>query len=202
MPQKIAILGGTFNPVHNGHLHLACAVHQLYHFDHVLIIPTNLPPHKQSLDLCSNQDRFHMCQLAFGTLPGFEVSDIEFRISGKSYTVHTLERLREKYLDAEFFLLMGGDMFMTFHRWYRYLDILELAKVIAVARTPGEYETLKVQQKIHKEYGGRTEVLDLPVVCVSSTQIRNDLRKGKAVTHLIPHKVLAYIKENHLFEGE
>ena len=62
-----------------------------------------------------------MCQLAFGTLPGFEVSDIEFRISGKSYTVHTLERLREKYLDAEFFLLMGGDMFMTFHRWYRCL---------------------------------------------------------------------------------
>lgn len=202
MAQRIAILGGTFNPVHYGHLHLACAVHELFCFDRVLIIPTNLPPHKQSSGLCSNQDRFHMCQLAFGSLPRFEVSDIEFHIPGKSYTVNTLEKLQEQYPDAEFFLLMGGDMFMTFHQWYRYQDILERAKVVAVARNAGEYSRLAEQQEKHKEYAGRAEVLDLSVVCVSSTQVRNDLRHGKPVDHLVPRGVLAYIKENHLFEGE
>lgn len=202
MAQKIAILGGTFNPVHNGHLHLACAVNDYCHFDHVLVIPTNLPPHKQTCDLVSNEHRFEMCRLAFKGIPGFEVSDIEFRLAGKSYTVRTLQQLRKYYPNAEFYLLMGSDMFLSFHLWYRYQDILDMSKIIAIARNSGEYSLLKAQEKRHEEYEGRVKILDFPTVSISSTQIREAIRNHQSVSGLLPSEVLEYIKKNHLFEGE
>ena len=125
---RIGIFGGTFNPPHSGHVHLARTLAKALQLNRVLIIPANLPPHKQAQMLASGADRMQMCRLAFpDTL--FEVSDIELSRGGKSYTCDTLAALREKYADASLYLFMGTDMLLTFHQWRAPREILRMCRL-------------------------------------------------------------------------
>ena len=124
---RTGIFGGTFNPIHNGHIKLARAYRSELELDRMLVIPTRIPPHKVSTELADGKDRLQMCRLAFAGQPEFEVSDIELCRTEPSYTVDTLEALHARWPEDELFLLTGSDMFLTFERWRRYREILGAA---------------------------------------------------------------------------
>ena len=132
---KTGICGGTFNPIHNGHLHIVEEFRRGLGLDRVLLIPTRVPPHKAAPDLASAGERFAMCRLAAQGKPWLELSDIEMRREGKSYTAETLEELSALYPQDQFYLLMGEDMFLTLGRWYRPETIFSLASELLTSES-------------------------------------------------------------------
>ena len=131
---KLGILGGTFNPLHAGHLHVAGEFARLLELDRVLLIPTRVPPHKRAQQLVPGRQRLKMCRLATEGNPLFAVSGVEIRRRGKSYTVDTLAYLRRKYPRDRLFLLMGEDMFLTLDSWRRASEIIKMAAIAAAPR--------------------------------------------------------------------
>jgi len=203
--QKIAIFGGTFNPPHMGHIRLVNAFEEQRGFDKVLIIPTYIPPHKESKQLASCEDRLQMCHLAFSE-PIFEVSDIEIKREGKSYTYDTLIQLAEIYKDAQFYLIIGSDMFLTFHEWKRAEDIFDLCTVCASMRE--DDETLADLQEYAKKFfpkqADKLKIVlsDFEPLEVSSTQLRQMLADGQDVSNLVPKAVVEYINSRGLYDAE
>lgn len=200
--QKIGILGGTFNPIHNGHIRLAEACDKELHFDKILLIPTNLPPHKQAPELCSNQDRYNMCKLAVKGNPLFEVSDIEFRLGGTSYTYRTLQALKKQCPDSVLYLIVGSDMFFTFRQWKRYEEILSMCILVAASRNPMEHEKMLEMQRSFSHEGFTSIVIRNEVYPLSSTELRELMKAGKEIVELVPPAVLAYIEEHRLFSDK
>lgn len=133
MPMKIALYGGTFNPPHFGHVRLLEAFCREIAFDKVLIVPDKRPVHKICEDLALDSERLDMCRLAFPD-PQYEVSDMEITRPSDSYTVYTVRALDAQYPQAEIFLLMGSDMFLSFHKWYHYRELLERCTLCVAAR--------------------------------------------------------------------
>lgn len=199
--QKIAILGGTFNPIHNGHIRLALSCHRELNFDKILVIPTNVPPHKETENLCSNWDRFEMCRLAVKEMPLFEVSDIEYRIGGRSYTVNTLRALRREYPDASFYLLVGSDMFFTFRQWRSYRDILSGCTLVGASRNFEEHQKMLDVCASFQREGFDAVVIQNDVYVLSSTDLRRLMQEHKDISAYVCPDVLRYIREHSLFGG-
>lgn len=193
--ERFGIYGGTFNPIHNGHLHLIRAACAQLSFDRLLVVPANIPPHKAATDLASNRDRLEMARLATAGMPGVWVSDIELRARGKSYTVLTLERLRALFPECRFTLLMGADMLESFDRWHRWQDILKLADIAAFARNEGEEALLERKAALI----GRARVVRVEPLPLSSTLVREKVRRGEDISGLVPEPVAAYIYEKGLY---
>lgn len=193
--ERFGIYGGTFNPIHNGHLHLIRAACAQLSFDRLLVVPANIPPHKAATDLASNRDRLEMARLATAGMPGVWVSDIELRARGKSYTILTLERLRALFPECRFTLLMGADMLESFDRWHRWQDILKLADIAAFARNEGEESLLERKAALI----GRARVVRVEPLPLSSTLVREKVRRGEDISGLVPEPVAAYIYEKGLY---
>ena len=193
--ERFGIYGGTFNPIHNGHLHLIRAACAQLSFDRLLVVPANIPPHKAAVDLASNRDRLEMARLATAGMQGVWVSDIELRARGKSYTVLTLERLRALFPECSFTLLMGADMLESFDRWHRWQDILKLADIAAFARNEGEESLLERKAALI----GRARVVRVEPLPLSSTLVREKVRRGEDISGLVPEPVAAYIYEKGLY---
>lgn len=191
---KVGIFGGAFSPVHKGHIALAKAAYKELKLNEMLIIPTAQSPHKENSVPFS--DRLEMCNIAFKDIDGFAVSDIEKKLGGKSYTINTLRALKEIYpKNTEFYLIIGGDMLFYFEHWYRYEALLKECHVVAAARENDSYADLY-------EYAnelGRVKVLNLPVIEVSSSYIREKIRKGEEVGDLVPAEVMEYINLRGLY---
>lgn len=196
--ERIGIFGGTFNPIHNGHLHLLKETQAALSFDKILLIPAGIPPHKAPKSLASGADRLEMARLAAMEMENVSVSDIELKSGGRSYTIHTLLKLKTLFPEAAFTLIMGADMLLSFDQWYRWRDILALASLAAAARSDGEYESLVEKGKAL----GRTQVVRLTPFPVSSTQVREKLAAGEDVSGLLPHRVLSYILKKGLYQSE
>lgn len=197
---KIGIFGGAFNPIHNGHLALAKSYFENLKLDKVLFIPTAVPPHKTSDYLVSAQDRLNMARLAVSDYSVFEVSDIEFKRQGKSYTYDTLAELRNIYVDDEFYLIIGADQFLTFHYWYRYQEILDMVTICTSAReNEQEKKSLYDYAKSHTEMRGKFYIADYPVIKVSSSEIREKIKKGEDTSSLMPKIVYNYIVEKGIY---
>ena len=165
----------------------------------MLVIPTCVSPHKSNKGLIAFEDRAKMCELAFAKEiedGKFEISNIEKRMGGTSYTINTIRELKRQYPDdAVFYLIIGGDMLFCFDKWYRYEALLGECKVVAAARENSEYSDMC-------EYAaemGRIKVLNLHVTEVSSTEIREKLKNGESITGLVPEAVEDYIKERGLY---
>ena len=197
---KTGIYGGTFNPIHRGHIHLAEEFARRLGLDRVLLIPTRVPPHKAAPDLASGKDRLAMCRLAVGEKTNLEVSDIEMRREGKSYTAETLEELRRLYPQDEFYLLMGEDMFLTVEHWYRPETIFFLAVVCATPRSLHGMGKLQAKKDEYaSRYGARCVLEDIPYLPVSSTQVREWAAQGKDIVPLVPEAVAAYIESRGIY---
>lgn len=199
---KIGIFGGTFNPPHKAHRYLAKEMKRCAELDKIIIIPTFVPPHKQTTHLQSGSDRLEMCKRNFFE-SYFEISDIEIIRQGKSYTVDTLEALRKKYPNDELFLIIGSDMLLSFHQWYRYRDILSLATLCVASRedevsfgTLVEYAETTLGKSREK---GEIIISKIPPVELSSTLIRKKIADGADVSDLLCAEVFNYIKEKGLY---
>lgn len=194
--KKTGIFGGAFNPVHNGHVRLAEEAVKQLKLRKLLIIPTYVSPHKHT-ELLPYEDRAEMCRRAFGHIPGAEVSDIEVRLGGTSYSINTIRALKELYPDESFFLLIGGDMLFSFEKWYRYESILKEVKVCAAAR---DGDSLADMMEYANELG-RIKVLPTQVVEMSSTEVREKAAAGGDISGMVPQGVADYIREKGLYKA-
>lgn len=193
--RKTGIFGGAFNPVHNGHVRLAEEAVKQLKLRRLLIIPTFVSPHKHT-DLLPYEDRAEMCRRAFGHIPGTEVSDIEVKLGGTSYTINTVRALRELYPEENFFLLIGGDMLLSFDKWYKYESLLKETKVCAAAR---DGDSLADMMEYANELG-RIKVLPTQAVEMSSTQVREAAAAGQDISGMVPQGVAEYIREKGLYK--
>ena len=197
---KLGILGGTFNPLHAGHLHVAGEFARLLELDRVLLIPTRVPPHKRAQQLVPGRQRLKMCRLATEGNPLFAVSGVEIRRRGKSYTVDTLAYLRRKYPRDRLFLLMGEDMFLTLDSWRRASEIIKMAAIAAAPRG-GSSVKMKAKKERLEAMGASVWLCPITFLPVSSTEIRRRVRAGESLEGLLSPDVAAYIKKKRLYEG-
>ena len=168
--------------------------------DRVLLIPTRVPPHKAAPDLASAGERFAMCRLAAQGKPWLELSDIEMRREGKSYTAETLEELSALYPQDQFYLLMGEDMFLTLGRWYRPETIFSLASVCTTPRSPDGLDALRQKALEYTgQFQARCFLEHIPYLPISSTQVRQAVARGEDVSGLVPQAVATYMKERGLY---
>lgn len=204
---RIGIYGGAFNPIHNGHLHLLDTLYRAQTpfggLDKLLIVPTANPPHKSAGDLIPATHRIAMIRLAVEPLPyadNIEISTIELESREKSYTYTTLVKLKEVYPNGEFVLFIGSDQLFDFQKWYRYQDILKLARVRAITRQECQRQAVADFLTRNKDLAGISVLVAQPVV-VSSTQIRQRVAQGERIADLVPAAVADYIQEKGLYRG-
>lgn len=198
---KIAVFGGTFNPVHKGHIHLANRFAQILRVDRVLLIPASIPPHKRAPALAPGEDRLAMCRLACGTSGVLKASGLEIRRGGLSYTSDTLRELKALYPDSELYLITGEDMFLTLEQWHEADMIFSLATVYAAPRSRSGSGRLREYASALARKGARTRVEDIRYLPVSSTRVREAVRKGENISAYVPEPVARYISEKHLYLG-
>ena len=200
---KIGIYGGTFDPIHRGHLTAAKAVRDALGLNKLLLVVDSIPPHKElPADSAGNEDRLAMTELATAELGKWaEVSDIELRRQGKSYTSDTLRQLKAMYPDDELWLIVGSDMFLSFHTWHEPEVIASLAGIAAVSRLEENEDDAFAAQKKHLEaaYGAHIVTVKNPnVIEVSSTEVREALSRGEGRAYL-SDAVYGYIARKHLY---
>ena len=197
---KIGIFGGSFDPVHKEHIHLAQAAVQELGLDTLLIMPAYAPPHKPYKRLTADEHRLEMCRLAFADIPNVQVSDFEITQKGTSYTYLTCRHLKSLYPTAQLFWLVGTDMLRDFPTWKNPEDILSNATLVVCARNEQDGWLQAEQQVFYKRFGKRFTVLSYQGQDVSSTKIRVLAAAGENVAHLVGDKVQAYIREQKLYE--
>ncbi|MEI3377232.1 MAG: nicotinate-nucleotide adenylyltransferase [Coriobacteriales bacterium] len=199
MRERIGIMGGTFDPVHNGHLAVAASVAKQLDLDRVLFIPTGNPNFKQGLKIAPASERAHMVALAIKGEPLFQLDLREVERSGVTYTADTLEELTRCHEGAQLFFIMGTDSALTLPGWKRAEDVARLCTVV-VAKRPGQ-STRQVREVLAASLLDFDVVyLDVPQVDVSSTQLRERIAQGRDVSDMIPTSVMAYIDQTGLYQ--
>ena len=199
---KIGVFGGTFNPIHNGHLNLAMNALKEFNLKKIFFIPTYISPHKCIEDHVSSNDRLQMCKIATANYKNFEVLDIEVARKGISYTVDTLISLKKMFPTDQLFLIMGQDSFFDILSWKEYKKIFTLCTLLVMRRDTTDYLSLKNQMDILSNLGASVNFLNAEKYTVSSTAIRNKIKENRNVLDLIPLKVWSYINENELYAGK
>ena len=191
---KIGLYFGTFNPIHVGHLIIANHMAENADLDQVWMVVTPHNPHKKKATLLDDYHRLQMVHLATEDFPKLKPSDIEFKLSQPNYTVNTLVHLEEKFPNHQFSLIMGEDNLKSLHKWKNYEVILNNHDIYVYPRISSEAENLELKNhhKIH--------LIDAPIVEISSTFIRNNIKEGKNVQPLLPAKVWEYIDHNNFYK--
>lgn len=218
---NVGIFGGTFNPVHYGHLRAAEEVHERLSFDKILFIPSGKPPLK-TREIAPAEDRYEMLRIALKGNPFFGLSDIECRKKGKAYTVETLKELTLLHPGTRFFFILGIDAFLDIPHWWHPEELVSMTDFVVISR-PGylfslmcESPYLKTGKKLLREVDlARNEtniiklkanryaiLLRLTPVGISATQIRQALRQGKSIKYLLPPEVQSYIITHRLYTKE
>ena len=200
---RVGIYGGAFAPIHNGHVAAAKEFMRQMWLDVLFVIPTGTSPHKQLDRRASDEDRLEMCRLAFEGIEGVIVSDLEIRRKGKSYTVDTLRELSAE--DRRLFLLCGTDMILTLDTWKDTDKIFELAYPTYIRREEDKSLDAQLVSKVteyRNKYGKNVVRINAPAIELSSSEIREKLRRGEDVSALLPPAVAAYIKDKELSRNE
>lgn len=195
---KIGLFGGSFNPIHNGHINLATSVKDSLGLDKVILIPSKKSPHKDSSAYVSNTHRLNMCRLAIQGLRGFEVSDFEINRDTISYSIYTVEYFNSKYPNDILYLLIGSDMLLTFDTWKEYKRILSMVKLAVVSRQNGDMQSLLLKAQSLKPYGDAI-ILNTPPLEISSTEVRKKVAFNEECSCILDEKVVQYIKSNGLY---
>jgi len=197
---NLGVLGGTFDPIHLGHLKMAQAAYQAVGLDKVLFVPAGDPPHKQNLPLTPARQRVKMVSLAIADHPHFELSTVDIDRPGPHYTVDTVTRLRTAYrLSAEeCFFIIGGDSFVDLPDWYKPQQLLNSCR-LAVIHRPGFWPNLTKLTGLFPNLTERITWVAMPPDPVSSTNLRRLIGRGNAVDHLLPKTVWDYIQQAGLY---
>jgi nicotinate-nucleotide adenylyltransferase len=200
--KQIGIMGGTFDPVHFGHLFAAEAARDSFNLDHVMFLPVGNPPHKQGRMITSTHHRLRMLELAVAGNPGFSVSLLETMRPGISYTIDTLLALRGLHPAASLYFIIGGDTLLELEGWKRFDEIAALCSFIVYHR-PGIHHGAALQQveRLKGSYRARISLLEGPRLDISSSDIRSRVSKGKPIRYLVPDGVKEYIEKFQLYMG-
>ncbi len=191
--EKLGIFGGTFDPPHIAHLLAAEGVRDHLKLDKIIFVPAAIPPHKQKRGVIAAKHRFEMVKLAIRDNPAFELSDTELHRKGPSYTIETLREMKREHENAEIFFIMGIDLLMEFDTWKEPNRILEECTLVAMNR-PG-FDLAVVD----KDLLSRIELVNVPSVDVSSTNVRRRVKSGRSIRYLVPADVEDYIHRNAIY---
>jgi len=187
----VGLFGGTFNPIHFGHLITSQRVKELRNLEKIILMPCNISPFKvKKSDLLEGDKRIKMLELAIGGNPAYEISDYELKKGGISYTYDTIMHLKESYSEIE--LIIGFDNILDFHKWYKPEEIVKEAKIVVLTR-----KTDDMARK--NEYFDNAIFVDSPTIEISSTEIRDRIREGLAIEYLVPRLVVDYIRKEKLY---
>lgn len=197
MRMRIGILGGTYDPIHNGHIHIGQHVADQLGLTQILLIPSRTPPHRPAPQATSQQ-RMAMCQLAAPGDPRFGVSDIELRRSGPSYTIDTLEALA--YEAATLLLILGADAAALLPQWYRAPDLGRVCELVVVNRPGTAIDSTPIVTAI-PTLAGRVHTIHAPEYDVSSSMVRQRCAAGQSITDLVPPRVAEYIAHHGLYRS-
>ena len=198
--KKIGIMGGTFDPVHNGHLLIAENAYEQLALDEVRFIPTGRSPHKQGKQITDGAHRLQMVKLAITDNPAFVADDIELRSEELSYSYITLQRLCQNAPDDEFYFIMGGDSLRDFKTWYHPEIICSCATLVAAIRDDCDREHLMVYAKeLEQLYSARVRLIRTPNLSVASSELRRRIGAGETIRYQVPEAVRFYIQSNHLY---
>lgn len=196
---RIGIYGGSFNPVHNGHIHLAVSAVNEMKLDRLYLVPSGISPHRSSAEYASGDDRLEMLKLACMVSEKLDVCDYEIRKDRKSYTIYTVEEFRRRFPNDELFLLVGSDMLMIFETWNQFEDILKETVLVVVSRKSGDIAELEKKAESLRKYGSiivcRAEPLE-----ISSTEIRKKIEKNENLSCYLDKNVVQYITSNKLYK--
>ena len=200
---KTAIYGGSFNPPHLGHVKAAATVWEKLEPDRFLIIPTNIPPHKDIAEGSpSPEQRMELCRLAFQDIPGVELSDMEIKREGRSYSADTVSILREKYPEDELYLVIGSDMFLSFCQWYKFQYLLENCVLTVLSREEDDRRELEeFKAEMEAKYSARVLLLSHEPLPMSSEDVRDRLRLGLG-SDMLPDAVYAEIIRKRYYDAE
>lgn len=196
--KNLAIFGGTFNPVHFGHLLIAEQAYNFFEIDHIIFMPAGIPPHKESSHIIAPEHRLNMVRLAIKDNDNFSCSDYELNKRGKSFTVQTLKYFQQKNIAEEIFFIIGADSLVDIFNWREPSYILANSTLI-VARRPGYDLKQYLQNEKYKPYRNRILIMDTFKVEYSSTVIRDYINKGHSIKYQTPDSVIEYIDHNHLY---
>jgi len=217
--RRIGIFGGTFNPIHCGHLRAAEEVREKLNLAKVIFIPSKTPPLKAD-ELVESEHRYKMTKLALSGNIFFEISDIEFKRQGKSYSVHTIEEMRKIFQDVDFYFILGIDAFLEIPTWWQPERLISLVDFVIISRPSFRFVDLllspyiEVQRSILEKLD-RAELesysttlrnkrvaitLKMPLLDISATNIRKRIREGKSIKYLLPESVESYIIANKLYK--
>jgi nicotinate-nucleotide adenylyltransferase len=190
---NIGLYGGTFNPPHLGHLIVAEQVRKSLSLDSIIFMPSYISPHKQQGESDLAEHRLAMTKLSIAGNPFFSCSDLEIRRTETSYSLHTLTELQQQYPMDKIHLIIGMDNYLTFHLWKEPGKILDMATLVVMNR-PG------YPPQVNQLVGTRNTIfIDVPDIAISSSQIRNLVKKGESIRYLVPTAVEDYIQSNRIF---
>lgn len=199
---KIGILGGSFDPIHNGHLHMAECAYETYELDQVWLIPAGHSPNKDECQMTNAKDRFMMCELAAQRYPWMSVSRLELDSAERSYTYRTMEKLSAQFPEHHFFFLMGGDSLDYFEQWKRPERIAQLATILVIPRDLFTIDTLEKKIAfLREQFPCDIRIVPCERFLMSSTKIRQELIRGTCPKHAFPEEVFAYIRRHHLYQS-
>lgn len=202
----IAVFGGSFDPIHNGHLAIAQAVIDSGKAKEVIFVPAAKPPHKQGKFLLSGEDRLKMIDLAIEGSPGFSSSDFELTNKSRiSFSYNTLNSFHGIFAGKYIGLIIGMDNFHDFHTWYHYQDIIENYELIIFTRPGTKLITrVKIEQDISRRHSKKLleSIIDDVNVDISSSEIREHISKENDISEFVPERVRNYIKKNQLYENQ
>lgn len=194
-----AVFGGTFNPFHIGHYEILMALENDSEIDEIFLMPDNLPPHKVCDFLADDETRIEMCSIAAKDFKKVNLCLIEFERNGRSYTYDTIIKLKSRYPNKNFAFVCGGDMLVSFDKWYRYEELLKMIPFIAFRRSDTDDKLFDACVKKLTEKGMKIKVMEEIIPCVSSSRIRNDFNKAK---EFIPKNVFEFLIERGVYNGE
>ncbi len=198
---RTGIFGGSFNPVHNGHINLAKSAVRELSLDRVIFVPSKIPPHRSADEYISGGDRLEMLKIACKGEEKFQVSDYELKNDRVSYTVFTVEYFRSLYPDDKFFLLTGSDMLLSFDTWFRYKEILGSVSLAVFSREEGDRRKLEEKAEKLSEYG-EIYISDAVPFVISSTEIRKKIEKNQNISCYLDENVVEYIRSKRLYRRE
>lgn len=201
--KKIGIMGGTFDPIHMGHLILGEKSYEQLGLDKVWFMPAGNPPHKKNRKgRASDEQRMEMVRLAIEDNPHFELSDIEMNEEGYTYTYRTLENLKEQNPDTDYYFIIGADSLYTFETWKEPLRICQACTLVVAVRNHTPVDELNREMELlNRKYNGRFIRLDTMNIDVSSQHLREWIVQHKTLRYYVPDKVIAYMQEQGIYLG-
>ena len=198
--KRIGIMGGTFDPIHYGHLVAAEAAREAFCLEKIIFVPAGIPPHKVQEEVTPARHRYLMTLLAIMSNPYFEISRVDLERGGVTYTVDTLADLKKEFSEAIIYFITGADAILEILSWKSPAQVMSMADFIAVTRPGYDLDQLsETLGSFYSEFQEQIHILEIPPVGISSTALRRRLKEGRSVRYLVPETVVTYIENRGLY---